>query len=219
MPPSEPPPFSANHVVGVVLAGGAGRRMGEGPPKPLRMLGGRPLVAHAVAALRPSVSTRAISARDVDRYRFLGLPVIADDVPPSADGRPPGPLAGILAALAWAKEHAPDARWLLAAPADTPFLPADLAARLIGAGPGADVVAVARRGGREHYAVGLWPLAAGPALRRVVVAGGVRSVGDGLRLLGYRAVDWPADGEDPFFNVNTPADLECAEAILRDRRG
>ncbi len=45
-------PVRASALVGVVLAGGEGRRMGEGPKKPLRLLGGKPMVAHVVERLR-----------------------------------------------------------------------------------------------------------------------------------------------------------------------
>ena len=47
-------PVRAAALVGVVLAGGEGRRMGAGVPKPLRTLGGKtmvPLVAKALPAL------------------------------------------------------------------------------------------------------------------------------------------------------------------------
>ena len=40
-----------------------------------------------------------------------------------------GPLAGVMAGLL----AAGDAQWLVVAPCDTPFLPPDLAARLVGA--------------------------------------------------------------------------------------
>ncbi|MBL0900920.1 MAG: NTP transferase domain-containing protein, partial [Reyranella sp.] len=39
-------PVRSGALVGVVLAGGEGRRMGPGPLKPLRPLGGRPMGAH-----------------------------------------------------------------------------------------------------------------------------------------------------------------------------
>ena len=45
-------PVRAAALVGVVLAGGEGRRMGAGVPKPLRRLGGKTMVAHVVERLR-----------------------------------------------------------------------------------------------------------------------------------------------------------------------
>lgn len=111
-------------ITGLVLAGGRGQRMG-GADKGLQALHGRPLAAHVLARLAPQVGTLAISAnRHVETYAALGAPwhaqVLADTVPDY-----PGPLAGLLAGLAAARTD-----WLLAAPCDSPWLPADLAARL-----------------------------------------------------------------------------------------
>ncbi|HOT81977.1 MAG TPA: NTP transferase domain-containing protein, partial [Candidatus Defluviicoccus seviourii] len=45
----------AADVAGVVLAGGLGRRMGDGD-KCLRPLGGQPLIAHVIVRARPQVA-------------------------------------------------------------------------------------------------------------------------------------------------------------------
>ncbi|NDH64770.1 MAG: molybdenum cofactor guanylyltransferase MobA, partial [Alphaproteobacteria bacterium] len=50
---SVPGPVRSGALVGVVLAGGEGKRMGPGLLKPLRRLAGRPMVAHVVGRLRP----------------------------------------------------------------------------------------------------------------------------------------------------------------------
>ena len=57
-------PVRAGALVGVVLAGGEGRRMGPGVPKPLRQLGGQPMVAHVVQRLRPQVMDLVVVAND-----------------------------------------------------------------------------------------------------------------------------------------------------------
>src|SRR5689334_24243539 len=72
-------PIRAGALVGVVLAGGEGRRMGPGVPKALRRLGGKPLVAHVVQRLRPQVMDLVIVANDsVGAFRALKVPVISD---------------------------------------------------------------------------------------------------------------------------------------------
>ena len=115
-------------VVGLVLAGGQGSRMG-GVDKGLQSWQGRPLVAHVLDGLRPQVSRLLISAnRHLDDYAAFGHAVLAD--PPGLAFA--GPLAGMLAAL----QTLPDDTWLLTAPCDTPQPPTDLAARLLeAAGP------------------------------------------------------------------------------------
>src|SRR5262245_54310395 len=99
-------PVRAAALVGVVLAGGEGRRMGPGVPKPLRLLGDRPMVAHVVERLRPQVMDLVVVANDpLPGLRALKVPIIAD--PPeirgaaAREGGRLGPLAGIFAGCAW----------------------------------------------------------------------------------------------------------------------
>jgi molybdenum cofactor guanylyltransferase len=117
-------PLPTESITGLVLAGGRGQRMG-GADKGLQILHGMPLAAHVLARLAPQVGTLAISAnRNHDAYAALGAPwhagVLADTLPDF-----PGPLAGLLAGLRAARTE-----WLLTAPCDSPWLPADLAERL-----------------------------------------------------------------------------------------
>lgn len=110
-------------IVGLVLAGGRGQRMG-GVDKGLQPWQGRPLALHVLDALRPQVSRLMISAnRHLDDYAAFGHPVLPD--PPGLAFA--GPLAGMLAGL----QAVPDDAWLLTAPCDGPRLPPDLAARLL----------------------------------------------------------------------------------------
>jgi len=196
-------------VAGLLLAGGQARRLGGGD-KGLRLLAGRPLLAHAVAALAPQVARLALSANgDPARFAGFGLPVLPDGAAAGA-----GPLAGVLAGLRWAA-GLPGVRWLATVPADTPFLPADLVARLRAGGGGG--LACAASSGRRHPVVALWPLALAGELERAVLGDGVRRVGAWTAAQGMRAVAWPADPVDPFFNVNAPADLAEAERLFARR--
>jgi molybdopterin-guanine dinucleotide biosynthesis protein A len=140
--------------VGILLAGGLARRMGGGD-KTLRMAGGIPLLAHAVAALRPQCEGLVLSANgDPARFAGFALPIVADDLPGFK-----GPLAGILAGLDWIAARCPDVPLAISVPADTPFLPGDLAARLIDARVKDNaLIACARSGGRTHPAVAVWPV-------------------------------------------------------------
>ncbi|GAB2175382.1 molybdenum cofactor guanylyltransferase MobA [Dongia sp. agr-C8] len=169
-------------------------------------MAGRPLLAHVIARVRPQVSALALNANgDATRFRDFGLDVVADDAADFA-----GPLAGILAALDWAQRAHPAAMAVLTVPADTPFLPLDLAARLNAAG----APAVARSAGRIHPVVGLWPLALRDDLRSALRREGMRKVEDWTRRLDPAIVDFEAGPIDPFFNINTPEDLERAAALL-----
>jgi molybdopterin molybdotransferase len=115
--------MNKNDITGLILAGGRGTRMGT-VDKGLQPFRGTTMVANVLARLAPQVGTVAINAnQNQDAYRALGAPVWADDTPGFA-----GPLAGLEAGMRRAATP-----YLLSAPCDSPFLPADLAERLFAA--------------------------------------------------------------------------------------
>lgn len=197
-------------TAGLVLAGGIARRMGGGD-KSLRLLAGRPILAHVLARLAGQCDGLLLSANgDPSRFAAFSLPVVADDVPGFA-----GPLAGVLAGLDWLAAHRSDIAWMLAVPADTPFLPPDLVARLhAGRAAAGTPMACAASGGRMHPVVGLWPVSLRGELRRAVVEAGERRVGRWMEERGLARVDWPAEPLDPFLNLNTPEELAAAEEVV-----
>jgi molybdopterin-guanine dinucleotide biosynthesis protein A len=192
----------AASVVGIVLAGGSGRRLG-GVEKGLQLLAGRPLIAHVIDRIAPQVARLAINANSaLADYAALGLPVVADTLPDR-----PGPLAGVLAGL----EGVGEAAWLLSVPCDAPLLPHDLVARLLAAAGTAEV-ACAASGGRLHPVCALWRPALAPALRAALAEGrhGVEAFVRGRR---FAVADFAGE-PDPFLNVNTPEDLARAAQRL-----
>lgn len=193
-------------VAGLILAGGRAARMNPDGrhdiDKGLAELNGVPLAAHVARRLAPQVQSLFISAnRNAERYAAYGR-VVADE-PDSAWA---GPLAGVVAGMA---ACAPGA-WLVTAPCDTPFIPTDLAARLVEAALARGApLAVACAGSRRHSVC----MAA-----RVDLLGDLR---DYLRA-GERKVDlWQSRvggvevlfddaPPDAFANINTPEDLRRA---------
>ncbi len=199
---------------GVILSGGRSSRMGGGD-KSLMPLGGSTLLDRIVKRLQPQVQKLAISANgDAGRFSAFGLPVLSDTVPDFA-----GPLAGVLAAMAWADDGRCDV--LLSAAGDTPFFPDDLAERLADAIiPASDRVVVAASGGRRHPIFALWPVRLKDALAAFLTDPANRRVNDFIDAHGAVEVDFPPIvvgglSFDPFFNVNTPANLAEAERIAR----
>ncbi len=208
-------PVRSGAVVGVVLAGGEGRRMGPGVLKPLRVLAGRPMVAHVVERLRPQVMDLVIVANDpAPEFRAMGVPVIADppDIQEMAqrEGRRLGPLAGILAGMEWARLHHPHSGWILTAPADVPFLPLDLTVRLCGLMhvPEPDVLMV-RHGKRREHTLAIWSVKLAADLRRAILEEGMRRVETFAHRYAFEELVWPGNAA-PFLNVNTPAELSVA---------
>jgi molybdopterin-guanine dinucleotide biosynthesis protein A len=208
------PRDSPESVTGVILAGGKSRRMGGGD-KGLLDLGGRPMLVHVEERLAPQVGRMVINANgDPARFAALGLPVVADTL---ADF--PGPLAGVLAGMRWSLANAPLARWVVTAAADAPLLPTDLVARCLAAvadRPG--TIALAQSAGELHPVIGLWPVALADDLE-VQLSAGVRKVLDWTDRHGTVAVPFAMLNRggaeiDPFFNANTPQELEQLRAVL-----
>lgn len=194
-----------NRIAGLVLAGGAGRRMGG--PKALLDLDGQTLLAHVAGRLAPHCTVIAVAAADNPGLDALVPTVLADAVDGGA-----GPLAGILAGLEWLPGTGCD--WLLSAPVDSPFLPPDLAGRLLAAaGDAARVVTVAS-GGRAHHTTALWHGSLAGPMRRYLADGG-RAVHRFIAGHPSATVEWPAGSDDPFTNINTPEDLERARLRFR----
>ena len=200
----------AEATLGVILAGGQGRRM-EGADKAFVRLAERPLFDHVFSRLAPQVDAVIVNANgDPARFADYDLPVVADTVDGFA-----GPLAGVLAAMEWAAAHRPACRYLVTAATDAPFLPRDLVAQFhrVVADLGAELVC-ASSDGRAHPVCGLWPVDLLDDLRHAVVDKGVRKVDlwTMRHRLAYVAFD--DDRGDPFFNVNRPTDLGPAEELF-----
>lgn len=195
-------------TLGLILAGGLGRRMG-GVDKTLLPLGGRPVLARITERLAPQCPAGLALSANGDPGRFSEVfagPVLPDPLPDR-----PGPLAGLLAGL----EHAAalsGVTHVLSVPGDAPFLPHDLAARL-GAALGVAPIAVASSGGREHYTAALWPVDLREDLRAWLDAG-ERRVGGFIARHGATVVEWPVEPVDPFLNLNAPEDFSRAEILL-----
>ena len=194
----------------MLLAGGLSRRMGGGD-KCLRRLGGSSILARVIERLQPQARRLVINANgDPARFAAFGLPVASDAV---ADF--PGPLAGVLTGMMWARDHAPDVADIVTVPTDGPFVPRDLVARLVAArdAAGADLVQAAS-GGQAHPVVGLWPVRLADDLRRALVDESIRKVDVWTARHRLVTVEFATDPVDPFFNANRPEDLAEAERLL-----
>jgi molybdopterin-guanine dinucleotide biosynthesis protein A len=204
-------------IAGIVLAGGQSRRMGGGD-KCLRLLAGRPILAHIIARARPQVAALALNANgEAARFAAFGLPVVADSVPDFA-----GPLAGVLAGLDWAAATEPQCSHVASFAADAPFFPLDLVPLLAAAlADGRHDLACAASGGRAHPVFGLWPVALREDLRRALEVEAVHKVDVWTARYRLATVAFAAAPIDPFFNANRPEDLAEAErlAALASRSG
>lgn len=197
------------NIAGLIIAGGAGSRLG-GVDKCLLELHGKPLLHYCHQRLTSQVDALALNVNGaLERFNpaLAPLPLLSmlPDNPPSV-----GPLSGILAGLTWL-QGLPQ-QWLLTVAADTPFFPENLAARLA-AGLGVkSQLAVASEQGRMHPLFGLWHQSLLPRLQQAYRDDQHR-LQQLVRELGGIQVDF-GDEAQAFFNINTPADLVQARVLM-----
>jgi molybdenum cofactor guanylyltransferase len=181
-------------ATGVVLAGGASRRMGR--DKSLLEVGGRTLLEHVAAQVSLAVDEVLVSANDPERYAFAGLRVVPDERPGE------GPLMGIYSCLLAARHD----RMLVAA-CDIPELPLSFLQSMLRLAARADIVAPRDAAGRLHPVLAVYRRSIAP-MARAVLARGERRVAALCSEAGLRT-DYVSLPEGSWYrNLNTPADYE-----------
>ena len=196
---------------GAVLAGGAARRYG-GHPKGLVELGGRRIldrVVDAVAAVIGAAPLLVANAPDGPEWR--------PDLRTVPDVRPGcGSLGGIYTAVASGAGPVLCVAW------DMPFVTPELLRALVEGSVTSDAFlpeSDGRRGVEPLCAV--YGPACGPAIERQLARNDLRAIGFHADVkvgtLPLERVRVYGDPDVLFFNVNTPADLERAEAVWQQR--
>jgi molybdenum cofactor guanylyltransferase len=197
--------------IGVVLAGGLGRRIGGG--KAVVGLHGTPLLEYPVRALQAVLAEVVVVAKQGSALPPLrGVPIWIEPAEPRH------PLAGIVHALEGAGATGADglAREILVSAGDLPFLSPELVERLARADAGGAPAVVPRAGGRLQPLLARYGPAAYAPLAAALAGDPLPSLRDTVAALGPRLVE--LDDELPFFNVNAPEDLLTAAGLL-DRDG
>jgi molybdenum cofactor guanylyltransferase len=191
----------ATEAIGVVLAGGAGRRIGGG--KATVALRGTPLVAYPIAALQAVLADVAVVAK-----RDTTLPLLPRVRIWTEPDAPRHPLAGIVHALA-----AANGREVLVCAGDLPFISGTLLRTLLDADPAGAPAVVPRAGGRLQPLLARYlPQARAPLAAALAGAGRSAPLTEHVAALAPRVLE--LDDERPFFNVNLPEDLLTAAALL-----
>jgi molybdopterin-guanine dinucleotide biosynthesis protein A len=194
---------------GVILAGGLSSRMGVAR-KALLRLGDRTLLEHVIGRLQPQLSHLLLSCESQTAdFDHLGLPLVPDLLPHQR-----GPLAGLYSALQYL-ENTGQENGLVLCPCDAPFIPGNLVQALLDAGQGAEQPAVVvSYQGEWQPTFSMWRKHHLEAVRDALVMRGLGGLKAVLRSLPHEVVEWAPSQPPPFFNVNTPADLEVARMWL-----
>jgi molybdopterin-guanine dinucleotide biosynthesis protein A len=176
--------------------------------KPLRLLGGRTLLARTLDYARQLGFPVALSLRSQVQIPSITELTVIEDRPDIE-----GPLGGVIAGLAWANSK--DFNAVLAIPIDMPWLPEDLACRLIEEANGKPSFACSAD--KAHPICALWPVSKLDDAESYATTGR-RSLRGLLEILEARKVEWPVGHHDPFANLNDPIALAEAERQLRKSR-
>ena len=188
-------------AIGIVLAGGGGRRIGG--DKAVVELEGRALLLYPLAVLRAVLDDVAVVAK-----RATILPALDPDVEIWLEAdEPRHPLAGVVHALRCAR-----GRPVVVVAGDMPFVTRGLVTALARERARGAVAVVPRAAGRLQPLCARYDPRALTALAACDFAAPVRDV---VAALSPRIVDWPDD--EPFFNVNRPEDILQAAALLGGR--
>ena len=189
-------------MVGVVLAGGSGRRMGGS--KAAVKLGGRALITYPLEAVWRALGHATVLAK-IDS-ELPDLPGVTVWIEPQD---PQHPLVGLVHALEFA-----EGRPVLVCAADLPFVTAEEVAAIADADPGEAAAVVASHQGRLQPLLGCYrpqalrPLASSLGMPRARLT-------DTVAALAPRRHE--VSDAEVLFNVNTPQDLLIASGML-DRR-
>ena len=195
-------------VLGVILAGGLSTRM-RGEDKSLMPLAGLPLIGHAINRLSSQVDRIIINTNgNHSDFNSFGLPIVSDTIEGFL-----GPLSGILAGMDYAAEYGYS--HLLTVAADTPFFPDDLCQRLL---IDCCKINIAKTQSivdqhNLHPTFGLWDVGLRENLRTALMSD-MRKVMGFVKKHEWRSITWIKKDYDPFFNVNTPEDMENAKIIF-----
>jgi molybdopterin-guanine dinucleotide biosynthesis protein A len=181
-----------------------------GGRKPLLELGGRPLLAHVRERLQQQVGPLLISCEAMNGgLDGFGLECVPDLLPGYR-----GPLTGLYSALQCLADRGHEAGLALC-PCDAPFLPLDLVQTLSDASreKTRPVVAVSWRGVLQPT-FSFWQSRHLPVVKAAVVEQGIGGLKRVMLSMPHKVVDWPITEPPPFFNINTPEDLETAASWL-----
>jgi molybdopterin-guanine dinucleotide biosynthesis protein A len=188
-------------AIGAVLAGGTGVRMGGS--KATVALNGRPLISYPVEAVWRALGHAVIIAKaDTELPSIPGVMVWIEPQAPNH------PLVGLLHALEMA-----EGRPVLACAGDLPFVTPRLVRRLAGGARGANAL-LAASGANVQPLLGWYHPRSLAVLREIDPTSGI-SLREAVSRLRPAVVQ--VGDADLLFNVNTPADLLQAAAMLDAR--
>jgi molybdenum cofactor guanylyltransferase len=189
--------------IGVILAGGVGRRIGGS--KAIVRLSGKPLIAYPLEVMTLALDDVAVLAKP--DTQLPSLPGVTVWIEPQL---PSHPVVGILHALAFAA-----GRPALICAGDLPFVTPELIDRLAHLPSGAAPAVVAAHEGRIQPLLGRYEPRAIELLQSAATAADQPLIAT-IEAIGPRLLE--VEDSEELFNINAPDDLLQAAAMLDRRR-
>jgi molybdopterin-guanine dinucleotide biosynthesis protein A len=197
-------------VSGVILAGGASRRLERN--KALERIGGQTLIERVIDSLLPLTTEVLAVVGQPEQATSLHLPPAVRAVSDRYPGR--GSLGGIFTGVDAAAE-----RWSLVVACDMPFLNRGLLRHLIDETSDVDAVVPCLEG-RPEPLHALYSKACLAPMEQMLQAGQLKIAplfeAVRVRYVDEGAIDRIDPGHLSFFNINTEADVEEARRLLEE---
>ena len=199
-----------HNILGAILAGGQSKRMGE--DKLFLELNNKKLIEHTLDKVKKYLKKIIIITNQDNKFFFENnLTTVKDCVKGQL-----GPLVGILTAMKWAKENLSKCSWIATFPCDTPFFPESIIESFIEESKKKkSLILCASSHGRKHNIFGLWSLDLYDKLKDDLINKKVRKVQDWTEKNKIKNLEFAFKDYDPFFNINTEADLEFAKKLSK----
>ena len=194
-------------ILAVIMIGGQSKRMGGGI-KSLIEFNNKNIFERVLERAKKQAKWIIINNNITEeKFKKYDIPIIRD-----IKKNYLGPLAGIHSAMCWIKNNKPEIEWLVTLPGDTPFIPPNLISDLKNKITPKSKIILAQSGGKTHPIIGLWHVSLLKNLDEQLDLG-LRKILSWANLHPIDFVNFSSKNYDPFFNINTKADVTKAEQI------
>ena len=196
-----------NNILGVVLAGGKSQRFGQ--DKSQVKLQNKLLIDYILEEIVDEFKEVLIIANEQIKFMQSQNISVTKDFKSGV-----GPLGGVLTAMKWIKENNKHYKWISTFPSDTPFFTKkELKYFYKKIKINESKLFFIKSKDTRHNIFGLWSVSLIEKLEADIMKG-ERKVEIWANSIGVKTVNIEYKKPDPFFNINTKADLEKAKKIL-----
>ena len=196
-----------NNILGVVLAGGKSQRFGQ--DKSQVKLQNKLLINYILEEIVNEFKEILIIANEQIKFMQSQNISVTKDFKSGV-----GPLGGVLTAMKWIKENNKHYKWISTFPSDTPFFTKkELKYFYKKIEINESKLFFIKSKDTRHNIFGLWSVSLIEKLEADIMKG-ERKVEIWANSIGVKTVNIDYKKPDPFFNINTKADLEKAKKIL-----